>query len=37
MSVPPCIANAVADALGIKDVTLPLTPRRVHELLEGAA
>jgi 2-furoyl-CoA dehydrogenase large subunit len=37
MSVPPCIANAVADALGVKDVTLPLTPRRMHALLEGAA
>lgn len=36
MSVPACIANAVADALGAKDVTLPLTPRRIHALIEGA-
>ena len=36
MSVPVCIANAVADALGIKDVTLPVTPRRIHGwLAEG--
>jgi 2-furoyl-CoA dehydrogenase large subunit len=33
MSAPACIANAVADALSIKDVELPLTPRRVHELM----
>ena len=25
MSVPACIANAVADALGVKDVRLPAT------------
>ncbi|MDB5597554.1 MAG: aerobic-type carbon monoxide dehydrogenase, large subunit CoxL/CutL-like protein [Hyphomicrobiales bacterium] len=36
MSVPVCIANAIADALGVKDVRLPVTPRRVHELLLGA-
>ncbi len=35
MSVPVCIANAVADALGVKDVRLPVTPRRIHELLGG--
>ena len=29
MSTPVCIANAVADALGIKDVELPLTPSKV--------
>jgi 2-furoyl-CoA dehydrogenase large subunit len=35
MSVPVCIANAVADALGVKDVRVPVTPRRIHELLTG--
>ena len=35
MSTPACIANAIADALGISDVTLPATPRRIHALLEG--
>jgi 2-furoyl-CoA dehydrogenase large subunit len=30
MSVPACIANAVADALNLKDVSLPVTPRRIH-------
>lgn len=30
MSVPACIANAVADALGVKDVCVPVTPRRIH-------
>jgi 2-furoyl-CoA dehydrogenase large subunit len=33
MSTPACIANAIADALGVSDVTLPLTPARVRELL----
>jgi 2-furoyl-CoA dehydrogenase large subunit len=33
MSTPVCIANAVADALGITDLTLPLTPGRVAELI----
>jgi 2-furoyl-CoA dehydrogenase large subunit len=33
MSVPACIANAVADALGVKNVTLPASPARVHALL----
>ncbi|MEA2978594.1 MAG: 2-furoyl-CoA dehydrogenase large subunit [Alphaproteobacteria bacterium] len=33
MSVPACIANAVADALGVKDVRLPATPRRIHALM----
>jgi 2-furoyl-CoA dehydrogenase large subunit len=32
MSTPVCIANAVADALGVPDLTLPLTPARVAEL-----
>lgn len=33
MSTPPCIANAFADALGVKDFTLPLTPSKVMELI----
>jgi 2-furoyl-CoA dehydrogenase large subunit len=33
MSTPVCIANAVADALGVSDLTLPLTPARVAELI----
>lgn len=33
MSTPVCVANAVADALGVADVRLPLTPSRVHALL----
>ena len=33
MSTPVCIANAVADALGREDISLPLTPSRVHALL----
>jgi 2-furoyl-CoA dehydrogenase large subunit len=33
MSVPACIANAVADALGVKDVRLPASPRRIHEMM----
>jgi 2-furoyl-CoA dehydrogenase large subunit len=33
MSVPACIANAVADALGVEDVTLPATPKRIHAVL----
>jgi 2-furoyl-CoA dehydrogenase large subunit len=33
MSAPAAIANAVADALGVEDVELPLTPPRVWELL----
>jgi 2-furoyl-CoA dehydrogenase large subunit len=36
MSVPACIANAIADALGVKDVQVPATPRRIHALLAGA-
>ena len=35
MSTPVCIANAVADALGVKDVKLPLTPPRVKALMGG--
>jgi 2-furoyl-CoA dehydrogenase large subunit len=37
MSVPACIANAIADALGVKDVQLPATPRRIHAMMTGAA
>jgi 2-furoyl-CoA dehydrogenase large subunit len=33
MGTPVCIANAVADALGVTDVTLPLTLARVAELI----
>lgn len=33
MSTPVCIANAVADALGIADLRLPLTPSKIHALL----
>ncbi|WP_374046697.1 molybdopterin cofactor-binding domain-containing protein [Massilia sp. YIM B02763] len=33
MSTPPCIANAVADALGVADLTLPLTPSKVMDLI----
>ncbi len=33
MSTPVCIANAVADALGVKDVKLPLRPSRVKALM----
>jgi 2-furoyl-CoA dehydrogenase large subunit len=36
MSVPACIANAIADALGVEDVQLPATPRRIHALIAGA-
>lgn len=33
MSTPPCIANAVADALDVADLTLPLTPAKVLDLI----
>jgi 2-furoyl-CoA dehydrogenase large subunit len=33
MSTPVCIANAVADALGVADVTLPLLPARLAQSL----
>jgi 2-furoyl-CoA dehydrogenase large subunit len=36
MSVPACIANAVADALGVKDVSVPVTPRRIHAWMAEA-
>ena len=34
MSAPAALANAVADALGIDELELPLTPPRVWELLQ---
>jgi len=36
MSTPACIANAVADALGLVDVTLPLVPARLATVVRGA-
>jgi CO/xanthine dehydrogenase Mo-binding subunit len=33
MSTPACIANAVADALGVAEVSLPLTPERLLEMV----
>ena len=33
MSTPVCVANAVADALGVDDIELPLTPDRVASLM----
>ena len=36
MSAPACLANAVADALGVDDVAIPLTPARVWALLQEA-
>ncbi|WP_028347523.1 xanthine dehydrogenase family protein molybdopterin-binding subunit [Bradyrhizobium murdochi] len=35
MSTPVCIANAVADALGLEDVTLPLVPAKLAGLTRG--
>jgi 2-furoyl-CoA dehydrogenase large subunit len=35
MSTPACIANAIADALGVADVALPATPRRIHAMMTG--
>jgi CO/xanthine dehydrogenase Mo-binding subunit len=35
ISTPVCLANAVADALGIADLALPLTPSRIAELLRA--
>ena len=34
MSTPACIANAIADALGVEKIILPATPRRIHAMLE---
>src|SRR5580700_7844369 len=35
MSTPVCIANAVADALGLEDVTLPLVPAKLAQVVRG--
>jgi 2-furoyl-CoA dehydrogenase large subunit len=35
MSTPVCIANAVADALGVETIELPLVPARLAEMLRG--
>src|SRR5690348_8517167 len=35
MSTPVCLANAVADALGLADIALPLTKSRLAALLHG--
>jgi 2-furoyl-CoA dehydrogenase large subunit len=35
MSTPVCIANAVADAIGARDLTLPLVPAKLAELVRG--
>jgi 2-furoyl-CoA dehydrogenase large subunit len=35
MSTPVCIANAVADALGMKDVELPLVPAKLAPIVRG--
>ncbi|NDW04894.1 xanthine dehydrogenase family protein molybdopterin-binding subunit [Jiella pacifica] len=35
MSTPACIANAVADAIGVDDLDLPLTPSKIAGLLAG--
>jgi 2-furoyl-CoA dehydrogenase large subunit len=34
MSTPVCLANAVADALGMTDIALPMTPARIAALIE---
>jgi 2-furoyl-CoA dehydrogenase large subunit len=34
MSTPVCLANAVADALGVTEVSLPLTPAKIVALLD---
>jgi 2-furoyl-CoA dehydrogenase large subunit len=35
MSTPACIANAIAEALGVDEVILPATPRRIHAAMQG--
>ena len=35
MSTPVCLANAVADALDVDDVELPMTPSKVASWLAG--
>ena len=36
MSTPVCIANAVADAIGAKDLVLPLVPAKLAEFVRGS-
>ena len=35
MSTPVCLANAVADALDVEDITLPMTPSRIGAMIHG--
>src|ERR1700728_1242529 len=35
MSTPVCIANAVTDAIGVKDITLPLVPAKLAQIVRG--
>ncbi len=35
MSTPACIANAIADALGVENVQLPATPARINAMIAG--
>ena len=35
MSVPACLSNAVADALGVREVALPIVPARLAEIING--
>ncbi len=35
MSTPVCIANAVTDALGLRDITLPLVPAKLADAVHG--
>ena len=37
MSTPVCIANAVADALGVAEIDLPLTPAKLAALMRREA
>ena len=36
MTTPVCLANAVADALGVADLELPLFPAKLSEIVHGA-
>jgi len=35
MSTPVCLANAVADAIDVEDITLPMTPARLSVMIHG--
>ena len=35
MSTPVCIANAVSDAIGAEVESLPMSPKRLHDLVAG--